>query len=736
MKHKLHNLFTAIAKSSKSSTGPVGSFENETPMLPGYAEEGIPTQVGEEETLSVRKSIEDSIKDSVIGDDELNPEMQERADDEVSQMSTGIEAATIAYYAAQDVNGYASRAQSGGRNIDPNASVTGFSTGIESFDVQNFSNFKEETVTFNLYATKQSEFAALFAPLLVGTPDMVDWKISIDRVVFGHYAEHSVDKNIVDSQGLRPLQAAYSDIDALKNNATDLVPFFNEKDKAYFADTALVEPNLVVLDNTEFETMPLLAGKEQQLIALGQHPGRIEAYTRNAQIHKNIRLDSVLVKVSKADGSDAEVFEFQTRTMPRSLFNSIGIGNTQETVLNFRNSNFAIGKRGVSKNSAGDASSKNFQALIDNERQVRLNIDVNGTCKHDRGTVKLSGDAEIEGLYDETGTKLALPDELKGLKVEVYAGRVKANTTNSDLAHISLIADMVTETDICRISLRPPIVAHRPLMNGKDLDNNQKLDILIEMTKVSMAADALHTFIDYFETIRDYCKLRNQDDLDEDLGDLFEPDAIAGIGRKVIRPECIEFDIDDLSAVVNSQTSAGKITDVRRYVSGVLSDIVSSLIQNSRILTALPIYAPTSEVIGKVVTSPRIDNFLMIEGDPRLAGNNKFQVVSSPATALTDTFYIQLSIDNAPSGKFHPLNSGYCLYIPELVGDFPIKRGSSNVQEMAVQGQWEHVWNVPAVAKVTIKGLSEFIRQKTRLETLTEIANTVKTEEQGTTTTP
>lgn len=734
MKRKLHNLFTAIARSSKSSAHSRGSFENETPVLPGYGEEVSGSQIGHEEAESVQKSIEDAVRESVVEGDELNPEAQERADKVVSEMSTGIEAAKIAYFAANDTQGYSSRAQSGGRDIESGASVTGFSTGIESFDVQNFSNYKEETVSFNLYATKQSDFAALFAPLLVGTPDMVDWKISIDRVVYGHYAEHAVDKNIVDSQGLRPLQAAYSDITALKNNATDLVPFYNEKDKAYFADPALVMPNLVTLDNTEFQTSALLAGKEQQLLALSQHPGRIETYTRNAQIHKNIRLESVLVKISKADGSDEEVFEFQTRTMPRSLFNSIGIGNTQESVLNFNNKNFGIGKRGVSKNASGDAVSPNFQSFIDNDRQIRLNIEANGRTKHDRGVVKVTGSAEIEGVYDESGTKLTMPAALQDLKIEVYALRVKANTTNSDLAHISLLADMVTETDICRISLRPPIVAHRPLMNGKELDNNNKLEILIEMTKVSMAADALNSFIEYYETVRDYCKLRNQDNLDEDLGDLFEPDAIAGIGRKIIRPECIEYNIDDLSAVVNSQTSAGKITDVRRYVSGILSDIVSSLIQNSRILTALPIYAPTSEVHGKIVTSPRIDNFLMIEGDPRLAGNNKFEVVSSPATALTDTFYIQLSIDNAPSGKFHPLNSGYCLYIPELVGDFPIKRGSSNVNEMAVQGQWEHVWNVPAVAKVTIKGLSEFIRQKTRLETLTEIVGTVSTEETGNTT--
>jgi len=729
--NSLKSLFTAISAAAVSTGGTTHSFENDMPLMAGEDGKG---SVSETESASVTTAIKDELRSSMIPEDDLTPESAEAADLEISKMSTGIEAAKIAYFAAQDTEGFRQRATAFDHGTK--SPITGFSTGIESFDVQNFSSFKEESVKFNLYATKQSDFAALFAPLLVGTPDMVDWKISIDRVIFGHFAEHSVDKSIVDSQGLRPLQSAYSDIEALRNNATDLVPFYTEKHKEYFVDTALVETTEATLDATTFTTQALKTGTDVNIIALGQHPGRVEAYTRNAQIHKNIRLETVLVKVSKADGSDGEVFEFKTRTMPRSLFNSIGQGNDQETVLSFRNANFAIGKRGVATNSAGDVDSKNLKAFIDAERQIRLSLEVNGVCKHDRGVVRASGTAEVEGLYLADGTKITTPDELKDLKFEVVGYRVKSRTTNSDLAHISLIADMVTETDICRIGLRPPIVAHSTLMkqSGSGLSNDQKLDILIEMTKVSMAADALTTFLDYFDTVRDYCNLRNQDDLDEDLGDLFEPDAIAGIGRKVLRPECIEFTIPDLGAVVNSQTSAAKVTDVRRYVSGVLSDIISSLIQNSRILTALPIYAPTSKVVGKVVTSPRIDNFLMVEGDPRLAGNNDYEVVASPATVLTDTFYIQLSIDNAPANTFHPLNSGYCLYIPELVGEFPIKRGSSNVNELAVQGQFEHVWNVPAVAKVTIKGLSEFIREKTRLETLTEITNVVKGEVVGTTT--
>lgn len=726
MKTNLSTLFTTISKVAKAPASGKTSFESDVPAFPGQDVEGeaVNSTISETEMDSVSGQINEALRDSVVGDDEINPEKIAAADQLVSESKVSVEAATIAYFGARDTDGYTKRAASFAKSHGDNP-ITGFSTGIESFDVQNFSAYQDESVKFNLYATKQSPFAALFAPLLVGTPDKVDWSISLDRVIFGHFAEHSLDQSIVDAQGLRPLQSAYSDINALKNNATDLVPFYSEDSKQYFVEDSKLSVTETKLDNTTFPTTALKTGVEVPFITLGQHPGRLEAYTRNAQIHRNIRLAEIVVEVTDKDGANPETFSFNTKSMPRTLFTSLGQGNSQETIISFRNTNFAIGKRGVSKNGIGDPTSALLQSYIDADRQIRLNIDANGTCKHDRGGLKLNGDVELLGLYDLEGTKIQTPAALADLQFKVVGYKVKARTTNSDLAHISLLADMVTETDICRIGLRPPIIAHSSLMNNQDsgTSRSQKLDVLIELTKVSMASDAMLTFLEYCDTVRDYCLQRNQDNLDEDLGDIFEPDAIAGIGRKILRPEFIELPDIDLRDVVNSQSSANKVTDVRRYTAGLISDTVSSLIQNSRMLTAMPIYAPTSSIVGKVVTSPRIENFLMIEGDPRLAGHNKFQVVADPATVLTDTFYIQLSVDNAPSGHFHPLNSGYCLYIPELVGEFPIKRGSSNVNEMAVQGQFEHVWNVPVLAKIKINGLTEFIREKTRLETLTEIKN-------------
>lgn len=640
--------------------------------------------------------------------DELENQFQE----EMAANQPALEAATIAALAVSNPREYFESMRESLNNQASNVVVENTSrVSIENFDNAKFEQYKTATIEFNYRAAKQSEVGRIFFPMIVCTPEQSLFKAEITLAAMGKSKSHNNSE--LFEQELISLQESYRDGSLFEDETLKLVPFVAEDkvDHNWFADKSKVASEIAKVEGTEFNTRSLRPGQTVDLIGVSQHPGRLadgEA-TQNTQIAPNVKLKHVDIEVKTATAST--VIRVPMTDVPGSDFAyHQGAGSDRYMTLSLLNQN-AI---------KVDDKSDIFKPARDIGASVYWKFDFTGRVEIARGNLKVNGDIEIGEVRDASGEVKDIDFEITEVNFVGYA--VDARASNTDLAIMGDLVSCYKYFEHYRVGLRSPIAAHTSLVksgnNPGTMTPQEKLKVITEFVRSQMDNDA-HKEIDrYMASMASTHDHRlTSGSL---VGRIFECEAVRGVAAKILTPIKLVTEID-MKQFVNTLKSSERLEDVKGAFVAKLIAVVTRLDQDSGFSLACKSYGYGDEnfkPLAKILTSRRLASLMMVNGDTRTLGPEFDHVVAkTDRTAFYDRIVVQLSAPQRRVGEFDPLVGGNCIYIPEFVGEFPLKRGQSTLLETAVQPQYLHIINVPVFADIRVKHVDEFFGEKASVNT-------------------
>lgn len=710
-----HVLGHENVKRNSKSIASLESFGAEVPVeltdAVGSAADGVQQAVKEE--FYDNKGVQ--LNDTGAAMD-INPERAEELEsefkEELAANQPALEAATIAALAVSNPKDYFN---SMSENLNSQASniviENSSKISVENFDNAKFEQYKTATIEFNYRAAKQSEVGRIFFPMIVCTPEQSLFKAEITLAAMGKSKAHNNSE--LFEQDLISLQESYRDGSLFEDETLKLVPFVaaDKEDHAWFADKAKVGNELAKVEGTEFNTRSLRPGQTIDLIGVSQHPGRLaegEA-TQNTQIAPNVKLKHVDIEVKTATAST--VIRVPMTEVPASDFAyHQGAGSDRYMTLSLLNQD-AI---------KVDDSSDIFKPARDVQASVYWKFDFNGRIDIARGSVKVNGDIEIGEIRDASGEVKDIDLEITEVNFVGYA--VDARASNTDLAIMGDLVSCYKYFEHYRVGLRSPIAAHTSLVkNGNNpgtMTPQEKLKVITEFVRSQMDNDA-HKEIDRYMSsmAASHDHRLTSGSL---VGRIFECEAVRGVAAKILTPIKLVTNID-MKQFVNTLKSSERLEDVKGAFVAKLIAVVTRLDQDSGFSLACKSYGYGDEnfkPLAKILTSRRLASLMMVNGDTRTLGPEFDHVVAkTDRIDFYDRIVIQLSAPQRKVGEFDPLVGGNCIYIPEFVGEFPLKRGQSTLLETAVQPQYLHIINVPVFADIRVDHVDEFFGEKASVNT-------------------
>lgn len=660
-------------------------------------------QEGEELSNYLSRSSE---VETVIRDVFATVANDRKAEFRISQ--EGMEAATITAMAYGDAKAYAARAKNIGIEGDfPRSSHASGDMqfrkeglfSLEAFDNTELQKGVDISVAFNALAIGQSKFNDLWFGPVVGTPDQVNFRISVPRIlVHNEYIPANQSGDPADF-GKKNLIRAALDYTILLNNSTDLVPIVRDgvnTDK--FVDAALVAKYSRKVGAVTVDTAPLAIGVEASLLNLSANEDlRLAGVVSETDaVEPKVSLDELFIGVAKDD--DVQAFRLKVKNLPLAGFAPVMERNIRATRLTFESDSLKV------KPTKTDVSGGTLTALADLATlgySLVLGADVSGRINLETSNVKLFSPDEVRivDVVDADGKSVIgqadVTAALEGVTFSVLGYTLDARRTNSNLRSKGLILNPDMETRPWYVPLNAPIVTQTPV--GQE-NTGLDLNALVQAVQIQIENAAVTTLLEYNET------LREQFISSENVVLYPSTEAIAEL---MVAPFYEHITID-MELALNSVKSSERVQDIQGVLNSTIREVVGRMFRETGYEIALKANngggQEKATVIG--VTDYRMIRYLITTGDDRYLGlDTGFEMSSVADLRMRDTIFLSFGRKN--TGKHDPLTFGNLLYIPELAISAQVNRNGATIFERQAQPRFRHVVNLPILVKITINKMEE-----------------------------
>lgn len=580
---------------------------------------------------------------------------------------------------------------------------------MEAFDDRELKDFMAYSIAFNVFASRQDDFAEKFYPTVVGTPDQAGIDVTVSRVRVFNEVKHAITGKAMDFQKKNLIDAAV-DHTVLADESTKLVPYRNPDDStaAYFIDEDVVGARAIKVAGIDVPTAPLAMGADIGLLGLSQYQPLIGAgiYDNSDAIDAKISLDAVYLQVA----ANAPGVAFSVAGKPRTNFAKTPEGNGREMALNFAVKDLVINK----DTKAVDGSTVTaFAAIASNNWTVRLGSNIFGTANVEYGNVSVTASPlKVISIVDASGAEVSTASgagaTLKtALEAMVLAGYdLNANRTNSNRRTRGLMLTTDTEVERYTIPLGAPISVPAPATNQDDAADLKALIAAARQRNSNNAVTQLFAYAAQLEAYVTGPQIKGA------------IPSVQGMGRYLVKP-FFERHTLDLVKSINSTKSHEKAADVSSVLVNAIRDIAYRAYRDSRLQAALDQETGGSgeKPVLLVGTDQVLIRHLMVNGDTRTFGTSfdNAEVVSSLDSRLSNKIVITFgrkSVDGA-----NPLTFGTHAWIPELTSTMPVNRNGATVKETMVQPRTLHFNNLPVLAIIEVEGLSEVLVDKVAMAT-------------------
>lgn len=580
----------------------------------------------------------------------------------------------------------------------------------EIFDRGELEKMLPFSVSFNVAAARQDEFAEAFYPTTVVSPENGGLEVSIDQTtVHGKIRRDSAGR-ATDFSKRNILEAARNH-KILEDESTKLVPHMPETDENdhRFVDKAILSPVTKMVGTEGVRTSALKFGQEIDLIGLSNHPvlQELQILDHTDQLDPRIVVDRVVAKFADGQSTTGSVLGFNTKGLIRNAFVKSREGQGREMALNFRTTSLLIDENTTALDGSVPAE---LAAVRTNKWTVRLSVNITGHANTETGSIEVNcGNFRVDSIRDENGDAVSTEAGAGKAFAEVIAGlsglgyELNAARTNSNRRTRGLLLNTTSIREIYGIQLGSPISAPSPMGDDR---SSRDMESLINAARLRNSNNAVTALMNYSDTLRDYVNNK-----DRGLGDL----EIEGIGRHVVSPFYEEFELD-LTESMNSLRSMDRAADIQHTFVQAIRDVVYRAYTESAIQPALDASSTGSKKPTLLIgTDPVISRHLELTGESRTFGSGfeSARVVTTIDERMKNKIYITFSREGG-SGHVDPLRFGTHAWIPELASTMSVAREGAIYQEAMVQPRNRHINNLPIMIVINVKGLSEVMTLQTK----------------------
>jgi hypothetical protein len=583
---------------------------------------------------------------------------------------------------------------------------------MEAYDEKENRNAAVYSVAYNMMASRQSEFGEALFPTVVVDPSQVGYTVSIQLVQVNNEVRRNINGN-VDQFNRKNIVHAVRDPSILANSVTKVVPVFrtganDSSDK--FVDDALMPAKTVDLNGEAVMTSALAFNTPLSLIGLSQTDALLAAGVMDSTdaLDSALALQALYVRL---DGATDEVISFNVRKAPRAVFNHTVQGNYRQMQLNFTTKSLKVDK---DKKKYDGAASTILAPVVSGDYTVQLGVSVNGEVNLETGELQLLASKVIVVSVTDSAGVVHTPDSAPvAAIVALFNGAqavgfdLDARRTNSNRRQRGQLLDVTQYNQHYAVPLLSPITTPRPLGQGDQTDASD-LAALITATRIRTDNDAVRALLDADALLGEFVKGNEQ------IGDTPE---VMGVARFITTPYYESKDFD-AAVVTNSTKSSEKDADIQGALVSLLRNMAFRMYTDSGYKAAADALsggnAPTPTIV--IATDPVIARYLNIFGDIRLLGDSfNVKVVSTLNIQMRGKLFMTFGAYEGTEGAPNPLHFGNMAWKPELVLVLPLHRNGGNSKELTVQPSYEHIVNLPILARVDVTGLTEFAEKKTAI---------------------
>jgi len=676
------------------------------------------------------------VSKSVVALESLSPQLQSHLDNAVSSLqntidhiasdkSIGLEsfidsqrqAGVVAGLMAGDIGTFLRAAKPLGTSTETDRFVgavgdVGRIPAMEVYDEKENRQAAVYSVAYNMQAARQDELGEALYPTVVVTPDQVGYTVSIHLVQVYNEVRRQVS-GAVDNFKRRNIVHAVRDASILQNELTKIVPIHRAESEGNFVPAALLAPRTATVGDEAVTTSALAFGKKFSLLGVSQSASLLATGQQDSTdaIDTAVRLENVYLQVT--DGTDNEVIRFRTADLPLATFNYAVQGNYRQMVLNFANSSIKIDK---DTKLASGAASTLLAGVASGEWTVRLGVNVSGSVNLETADTQLmSGDVVVVSVTGSDGTKYAPTDAAVAAVAALFNGAklagydLEARRTNTNRRQRGQLLDVTVFNQTYAVPLLAPITIPRPLGQGDNTDASD-LAALITATRIRTSNAAVTELLRVADVLQAY--VNNKDA----VGDTPE---ILGVARFLVDPffEAKSVDVSEMTASVKS---AERDADIQGALVSLIRNVVYRMYRDSGYKAAADALNGGSSAAPTVViaTDPVLARYLTVTGDTRTLGDHfNVKIVSTLDERLSGKIFITFGApEGAADGVPNPLHFGNMAWKPEMTLVLPLHRNGANSKELTVQPSFQHITNLPVLAKVEVTGLPELATKKIAID--------------------
>lgn len=583
----------------------------------------------------------------------------------------------------------------------------GLNVAMEAFDERPLREFLPYSIAFNIYASRQDEFSEAFYPTTVVTPDQGGIDVTVGRMLVFNQVNHQVTGTPANFAKQNLLDAVV-DNTILQDELTRLYPVVSASpsNAASFVATSIVAASNVTVGGVTFQTAPLLAGQDLDLLGLSQSAALIGAgvIDNTDSIDARVNLSDLYLAFppSGSPAVQGPGIKFEVDQLARNSFVKTPEGNYREMGLQFRTQGLVVN----ANTKAVDGSTvTQFAAIASNNYTVFLKVNVDGRINTEIGTVNVyASPVSVYAIVDSngasidmtSGTGATIVSNLAGLYVAGYD--LRAYRTNSNRRSRGLLLDTTYETERYTIPLGSPLSAPSPITQNRDASD---LKALITAARIRNSNNAVSALFRYADALYAYMT-GPQAPSDWNPYDM----GIQGMGKFLVHPFYEQHTID-LTLAINSIQSAEKAFDISATLVNCIRDVAYRMYQQSHYQAALDALTgdPSLRPILLVGTDQVLARHLIVAGDTRTFGTvfDSHKLVVSQDQRMHNKIVITFMRPDAQGPD--PLSFGTHAWVPELTSSVMVNRNGSTIKEAMVQPRTLHFNNLPVMAVLTITNL-------------------------------
>jgi hypothetical protein len=574
----------------------------------------------------------------------------------------------------------------------------------EAFSEQPLRQMMGWSVTLAAANARQDAFAEAWFPTTVLTPADAGLTLSIARSMIVNTPIHELNGAPNNLNRVNLIDAARNP-EILEDESTRIIPVVPQDTNSPIRDFLIADFGIqnVDIDGFKVPTAPLKFGAVGLInVSTPSHLAQAGVMDLTDAIGQGARLEYLVGKL----GDD--YLRINVRNLATSGFLPAQEGEAPRQVLSFVAQDLPIhaGTRTVS------GAVIDWPEVVNNELTIRYAVDVTGSLDLQTTEARVNGAIiGISAVLDKDGNEISLEDGIGKTVADKFKADFKlegwypfAVRTNENRRQLGKLLDVLEQRYCYGIPLTAPISVPAPVGSNKPAQN---LEALISAQRRRCSNAAITTLINHAGLLADYMAGKRRKGTMPQLG---------SIGRLVVHP-FYEKRVIDAAAAVQTLRDNDKALDIAALLTNTIKDLAADMLIQSAYPAALEASLTGSKSVKLLVgTDIKIGQHLQVVGDLRTFGPmfSNMTVVTTLNKKMDNRVFLTLTRDSE-SNVPDVLQFGWHAFMPELVSVVQVTRHGNTRQEATVQSRYLHICNLPILAEIEVKNLSQALYNKSAM---------------------